>query len=62
MNYKETTEYLFVKLPEFQKVGKDAYKPGMENMVAWPSNKSSSPEANSCHKWASGVLTITSMA
>jgi len=44
MNYKETTEYLFVKLPEFQKVGKDAYKPGMENMVAFDK------KMNSCHR------------
>ena len=31
MNYKETTEYLFNQLPVFQKIGGEAYKPGLEN-------------------------------
>lgn len=31
MNYKETTEYLFSQLPVFQKVGGEAYKPGLGN-------------------------------
>lgn len=31
MNYNETTEYLFNQLPVFQKIGGDAYKPGLGN-------------------------------
>ena len=31
MNYKETTEYLFSQLPVFQKIGGEAYKPGLGN-------------------------------
>lgn len=30
MNYKETTEFLFNSLPEFQYIGSEAYKPGLE--------------------------------
>lgn len=31
MNYKETIEYLFNQLPVFQKIGGEAYKPGLGN-------------------------------
>lgn len=33
MNYKETTEYLFSQLPVFQKIGGEAYKPGLDNTL-----------------------------
>ncbi len=32
MNYEQTLEYLYHKLPVFQKVGKSAYKPGLERI------------------------------
>ncbi len=35
MNYKETTEYLFSAMPSFQRVGGDAYKPGLERMLTF---------------------------
>lgn len=35
MNYKETTEFLFNSLPEFQSIGSEAYKPGLERTEAF---------------------------
>lgn len=34
MNYRETLEYLYTKVPSFQKVGKAGYKEGLENTLA----------------------------
>lgn len=34
MNYKETTEYLFERLPMYQRIGKAAYKNDLKNTVA----------------------------
>lgn len=31
-SYAEVTEFLFKRIPQFQRVGADAYKPGLENM------------------------------
>lgn len=33
-DYNSVTEYLFGKIPQFQRVGASAYKPGLENMRA----------------------------
>lgn len=35
MNYRETTEWMFAKVPMYQRVGADAYKPGLENIRAF---------------------------
>ncbi len=32
MNYQKTLEYLYNRLPAFQKIGADAYKPGLERV------------------------------
>lgn len=34
MNYKETIEYLYSQLPVYHRIGKAAYKDGLENMYA----------------------------
>jgi dihydrofolate synthase/folylpolyglutamate synthase len=34
MTYKEVTEFLFNQFPQFQKVGADAYKPGLERITS----------------------------
>src|SRR5512138_1178549 len=34
MNYAETIEYLYSQLPVYHRIGKAAYKDGMENMYA----------------------------
>jgi dihydrofolate synthase / folylpolyglutamate synthase len=34
MNYKETLEYIFAKLPMFSRVGAPAYKAGLDNIIA----------------------------
>ncbi|MDE6715530.1 MAG: bifunctional folylpolyglutamate synthase/dihydrofolate synthase, partial [Muribaculaceae bacterium] len=33
-DYNSVTEYLFGKIPQFQRVGASAYKPGLDNMRA----------------------------
>ncbi len=33
MNYQQTLEYLYNRLPTFQKIGADAYKPGLERVL-----------------------------
>ena len=31
MDYRQVLEWMFSALPMFQKIGSDAYKPGLEN-------------------------------
>lgn len=35
MNYTQTLEFLFTAMPSFQRVGGDAYKPGLERIAAF---------------------------
>lgn len=35
MNYTQTLEFLFTSMPSFQRVGGDAYKPGLERIAAF---------------------------
>ena len=35
MNYSETLEFLFTSMPSFQRVGGDAYKPGLERIATF---------------------------
>ena len=35
MNYTETLDFLFTAMPSFQRVGGDAYKPGLERIAAF---------------------------
>lgn len=35
MNYSQTLEFLFTAMPSFQRVGGDAYKPGLERIAAF---------------------------
>ena len=35
MNYTETLEFLFTSMPSFQRVGGDAYKPGLERIASF---------------------------
>ena len=35
MNYSQTLEFLFTSMPSFQRVGGDAYKPGLERIAAF---------------------------
>ena len=35
MNYSETLEFLFTSMPSFQRVGGDAYKPGLERIASF---------------------------
>ena len=35
MNYNETLDFLFTAMPSFQRVGGDAYKPGLERIAAF---------------------------
>ena len=35
MNYTETLEFLFTAMPSFQRVGGDAYKPGLERIASF---------------------------
>ena len=35
MNYTQTLEFLYSSMPSFQRVGGDAYKPGLERVVAF---------------------------
>lgn len=35
MNYNETLDFLFTAMPSFQRVGGDAYKPGLERVAAF---------------------------
>ena len=35
MNYTQTLEFLFTSMPSFQRVGGDAYKPGLERITAF---------------------------
>ena len=35
MNYNETLDFLFTSMPSFQRVGGDAYKPGLERIAAF---------------------------
>ena len=33
MNYPETLTYLYSQMPEYQRIGDSAYKPGLENSL-----------------------------
>ncbi len=35
MNYNETLDFLFSSMPSFQRVGGDAYKPGLERIISF---------------------------
>ena len=35
MNYSETLDFLFTSMPSFQRVGGDAYKPGLERIASF---------------------------
>lgn len=35
MNYTETLDFLFTSMPSFQRVGGDAYKPGLERIISF---------------------------
>ena len=35
MNYTETLDFLFTSMPSFQRVGSDAYKPGLERITSF---------------------------
>lgn len=35
MNYNETLDFLFTAMPSFQRIGGDAYKPGLERIAAF---------------------------
>ena len=35
MNYTETLEFLFTSMPSFQRVGGEAYKPGLERIASF---------------------------
>ena len=45
MNYQERIEALFERTPSYQNVGKDAYKPGVESMLAFD-NAAGHPHRN----------------
>ena len=33
MNYPQTLTYLYAQMPEYQRIGDSAYKPGLENSL-----------------------------
>ena len=35
MNYNETLDFLFTAMPSFQRVGAEAYKPGLERIISF---------------------------
>ena len=45
MNYTQTLEFLFTSMPSFQRVGGDAYKPGLERIQAF-CNHLGNPQRN----------------